>query len=177
MSKVLKEMVDILLIIVIVFSLGLVALSLTKKDNTVTKVAGFSVFMVKTGSMATVEPIGSVVIARALPIEAIKQGDDLVFYKNEKTRVTHRVVAIGKDKEGKTILTTKGVNNPKVDEEPVYADNIIGKVRLVIPNLGYLGATLQSQPIYLIIVFAVAILLHFIRELAVKTPEGKEVTG
>lgn len=165
MPKVIKECVDILLIMVIVLALGLAFLSVTKKDSTATQVGGFSAFVVKTGSMAAIEPIGSVVIAQAIPIHEVKLGDDLVFYKNAQTRVTHRVVGIGKDDVGKTILTTKGVNNQEADTAPVYGENIIGKVKVVMPNLGYLGVLLQQEPIYLVMGLAVVLLLYYIREL------------
>jgi signal peptidase len=165
LKKLLKQTLDTLIIIFIVFLFGLAGLSMTKGKDEVTQVAGFSVFMVKTGSMAAVEPIGSIVLAYRVPTPNIKQGDDIVFYKNQQTRVTHRVIAINQDPKAGTRLTTKGVNNQAADPEPLDAENIIGKVVLVIPNLGYLGVAIQRQPLILVIIFASGLFLHFVREL------------
>lgn len=175
MPKIMKEFVDILLVIIVVLTLGIAAISMTKKDETVTQIAGFSVFMVRTGSMASIEPIGSVILAQHVSKSDVQLGDDIVFYKNEKTRVTHRIVAMSKDDEGKTFYTTKGVNNSEADKEPLYPENIIGKVKMVIPGIGYLGATLQSTPIYLVMIFSLCLLLHFLREMMTGTPKRKEV--
>lgn len=179
MTKIFKDVIDMILILIIVLVIGLLVLSWTKKDSDVTQIAGFSIFMVKTGSMTTVSPIGSVVIAQRVPIASIKVGDDIVFYKNEETRVTHRVIDIAKDsknsKDGKAkeILTTKGVNNFEADKEPLEPENIIGKVCLVMPTIGYVAATLQSQPIYLIMAVALCLLLHFLREILLEKNKNK----
>lgn len=169
MLKRVRESKNILLIIVIVFASVLLFSTLTKKDEMLTRVAGFSIFTVKTGSMATVEPIGSAIIAHQLPTDSVKIGDDIVFYKNEKTFVTHRVVAIGKDSKGKKFFTTKGVNNQKVDSDRLYPEKMIGKVKLVIPNIAYLITMLQSHTLYLVLFIALCLGLHYLRNFVFET--------
>jgi signal peptidase len=88
------------------------------------------VFTALSGSMEREIPEGSLIIVKRVEPETIQVGDDITFFKNANTTVTHRVVNIYEDYEGSGVrgFETKGIENPMADEDIVYADNVIGRV-------------------------------------------------
>lgn len=82
---------------------------------------------------------GAVIISERVKekdIDKLKIGD-ILHYKAENGDVIHRIVDIQKDEEGKTIIQTKGDNNNSPDPKWVKPDQVIGKVRIYIPYIGY----------------------------------------
>ena len=99
---------------------------------------GYSIFNVLTESMESVIPRGSLVVTRYTDPYEIKVNDDITFLISEKTSVTHRVVEIIEDfmeTEQRGFLT-QGVDNDAPDRDPVYAQNVVGKVVWHAPLLG-----------------------------------------
>lgn len=78
--------------------------------------------------------IGDVVIVCEVKAEEIKL-DDIIAYQVEKRIIIHRVVEIGQD-NGEYYFITKGDNNADKDD-PVEEYQLVGKVILRIPYLGY----------------------------------------
>ena len=100
--------------------------------------------VVVSGSMEPVMYRGDIVIIDTNP-STIQVGDIIVYkatWVNED--VIHRVIAIGTDSNGNTVLETKGDNNPGPDPALVYPDQILSKVvsingqPLIIPKIGYI---------------------------------------
>lgn len=82
---------------------------------------------------------GAVVISEKIKekdIYKLKVGD-ILHYKSENGDVIHRIVDIQKDEEGKTIIQTKGDNNGVPDSKWVKPEQVIGRVRIYIPYIGY----------------------------------------
>jgi signal peptidase I len=99
------------------------------------RVFGCKVLAVYTGSMGESCPVGSLVITYNSPPEDISEGDIISYVANEKLAVvTHRVVSVDSEKRR---YVTKGDANKSNDTAPVSFDNLIGKVKIVIPKLGY----------------------------------------
>jgi len=69
-------------------------------------------------------------------LEKLKVGD-IIHYKSENGEVIHRIIEIQKDKDGNLLFKTQGDNNNVPDSNMVYADQIIGCVKLYIPYIGY----------------------------------------
>lgn len=67
--------------------------------------------------------------------DKIKVGD-IIQYRLENITIIHRVIEIKND-NGKRVYITKGDNNNSVDIYPVKESQILGKLKFVIPNLGY----------------------------------------
>ncbi|MGZ7108799.1 MAG: signal peptidase I [Methanobacterium sp.] len=99
--------------------------------------------VVVSGSMEPVLYRGDIVIIDSNPSSV--QVGDIVVYKATwfNQPVIHRVIKIGKDQSGSTVMITKGDNNPSPDPALVYSDQIISKVvsingsPFVIPKIGY----------------------------------------
>lgn len=62
---------------------------------------------------------------------------DILHYKSENGEVIHRIVEIQKDKDGKLLFKTKGDNNNAPDANLVEEEQVIGKVSIYIPYIGY----------------------------------------
>ena len=117
-------------ILLIVAVVSMLLLRASDENSAPRNFGGFSAMIVLTKSMQSEIPQDSLVITRQTDTGAINVGDDITFFRNESTTVTHRVVAIFENyaDTGKRGFRTKGVDNAAPDEDIVLADNIIGKV-------------------------------------------------
>lgn len=61
---------------------------------------------------------------------------DIIEYRLDKIVIVHRVISIDKTKDG-YLYTTKGDNNNNSDKDKVKEEQIIGKVIVKIPYIGY----------------------------------------
>lgn len=87
------------------------------------------------GSMEPIIKKGDVVIIKKCGFDDVNENDVIQYRLNNHT-VVHRVKSID-NLNGETVLTTKGDNNALDDKKPVKSNQIIGKVKLKIPFLGY----------------------------------------
>lgn len=106
-------------------------------DGKAIRILGYSPYFIETFSMDSVMPAGSLVIAKQEKSGMYQIGDDISFYDVSKDGkiVTHRIVDIEDDVAGK-FYVTKGVDNEKIDDQNVYQGNVIGKIVLVVPEVG-----------------------------------------
>jgi len=104
--------------------------------------SGYRSFLVQSGSMEPAIMTGDIIIIH--PQNNYQKNDTITFHGEGRT-VTHRIVEIAQ-RNGTTYFSTKGDANRSEDEGVTTQDNIIGKVVLVIPKLGYLVAFSQSLP-------------------------------
>lgn len=92
--------------------------------------------IVQSGSMMPAIKVGSVVVIT--PRAPYEVGDIITFTSERMDMpVTHRVFAKTKD-AGRTIYITKGDANEEPDVSQIPEKNVIGKVVLTIPYLGYI---------------------------------------
>ena len=110
----------------------------------VPRFAGIDQYVVISGSMEPAIPVGSMVYSAQTDPSTLEAGDIIVFYSNEAgdTPVTHRVVE-NHIADGEVI--TKGDANAQNDLSPITYDNILGKLVLHIPMLGYMAAPLGTM--------------------------------
>lgn len=100
----------------------------------------------------------------------IKLGDIVTFYSNSINTggytVTHRIHGIY-DNSGTRYYITKGDNNQSPDDGTITINNIVGKVRLVIPALGKIQFFVSSKFgwILIILIPAIGIVLADIKKL------------
>lgn len=69
-------------------------------------------------------------------LSKLKVGD-ILHYKSENGEVIHRIIEIQKDKDGKLLFETQGDNNNTPDQNLVEEEQVIGKVTVYIPYIGY----------------------------------------
>lgn len=99
-------------------------------DGRPTLIAGFSAFVVKTGSMQAEIPQGSLVITKQVDPKSLQVGDDITFMVNQTATITHRIIGITEDFNGtgQRAFETQGIMNKEPDKNLVPAVNVVGKV-------------------------------------------------
>lgn len=109
--------------------------------------AGAVPYTVLTGSMKPTYPPGSLVIVKPLDNDKVPVGAAITYQirSGEPEVVTHRVIAVGTDREGARLYTTRGDNNPQPDAAAVEPGQIRGEVWYSLPYLGYVNAWLTGS--------------------------------
>jgi signal peptidase len=98
---------------------------------------GWQVDTVLSGSMEPAIPTGSILVLRPVPSDKIQVGDIITFSGSGRDRfITHRVTAI--EQTNGIVFTTKGDANNAEDPFTVPAENVVGKVLVHIPFLGFI---------------------------------------
>jgi signal peptidase len=145
----------ILLVIVMVFSV-----IQNKVSGGPPRIAGYHMYIVLSGSMAPAFDAGSMVFVKPVEPEKIKEGD-IITYRglgDSSFLTTHRVMEIigsGKDLE----FVTKGDANDVNDPYPVPGENLVGRVALAVPYMGYLMTFGQTKQGMLLLIVVPGVLL------------------
>lgn len=106
------------------------------------RMQGLECFAVSNGSMAPAIRKGDLVLTEPLASEQIQSGDVLTIRdKNGQSFFTHRVVKVD-PLTGQ--ITTKGDANKFDDPAPATPDYVVGKVKKVLPSLGWVHLVLTS---------------------------------
>ncbi len=140
------------------------------------RLLGFRVFNVISGSMTPVYNVGDLIYVQKVDPTDVKVGDDITFVMNEELAVaTHRVVEVNTEKG---YFVTKGLTNDTKDE-PVLFENLIGKPRFKIAKLGYVSDFIQNPPgMYITLAAgAVLIILVFLPDMLNKKKKDGEDDG
>ena len=140
-----------------------------------TRLIGYRVYSVISGSMEPELSVGDLLYVRPVDPTEIEVGDDISFVLNEDLVVaTHRVVRIDAEKQH---IYTKGIANEIEDSDPVHFKNVIGVVDFNIPLLGYVSDYIQSSPGMYITIAAVSVMivLVFLPDFLPKKKEEKVV--
>lgn len=134
---------------------------------------GMKSLAVLSGSMEPGIPVGSIVYVEEIEPSAL-QVDDVVTYSiGGNTMVTHRVVEVDLDNQ---TLITKGDANDVVDANPVAFSQVVGKMKMHVPYLGYISIYIQT-PLGIVAacgVLIVVILLTFLPEVFKKEETSHE---
>ena len=133
---------------------------------------GYSVMEVLSSSMSREYPVGSLIFIRQIEPSKITKGDNITYFLDEDTKVTHKVVGISHDEQGKLTFTTKGTENPMADKEPVAARNVIGKVVGSVAGVGNAVAYLKGN--WAVALLLAAALCGIVAALTVLFSRGKE---
>lgn len=155
MSKTIKKVwnivTNILVVLVVLLAVILVG----------SRLAGFKVFTVLSGSMEPTYPTGSLIFVKEVDPFQLQVGDVITFMLDEETIATHRIVDIVPDEEDSTVIRfqTKGDANEAEDAGLVHYKNVIGTPIFSIPKLGYIMNYVQHPPGTYVALAMVAILL------------------
>ena len=117
----------------------------------------FNAYVVMSGSMLPTIQVKDIVVTKKVPEEKLEVGDIITFISPD-TRfggisVTHRIIEKYYDESiGSYSYRTKGDTNNIADSVLVPNKNILGKVILKVPKLGYLQDILSSKGGLIIVV-------------------------
>lgn len=94
---------------------------------------------IMSNSMKPIFSRGDIVVIEKLNDKSIKNLKlyDIIEYRLDGILVVHRIINIENHNDGTLSFITKGDNNNAADLEKVNENQIIGKVRLSIPKIGY----------------------------------------
>ena len=117
----------------------------------------FNAYVVMSGSMLPQIKIKDIVVTKRVPEERLKVEDVITFISPDERlggiTITHRIKEKFYDDSIKGFYyRTKGDNNNIADPALVPYDNILGRVILKIPKLGYLQAILASKGTVIIVI-------------------------
>ena len=117
----------------------------------------FNAYVVMSGSMLPTIQVKDIVVTKKVPEEKLEVGDIITFISPD-TRfggisVTHRIIEKYYDESiGSYSYRTQGDNNTVADSVLVPNQNILEKVILKVPKLGYLQDILSSKGGLIIVV-------------------------
>ena len=117
----------------------------------------FNAYVVMSSSMLPTIQVKDIVVTKKVPEEKLEVGDIITFISPD-TRfggisITHRIIEKYYDESiGSYSYRTKGDNNNIADSVLVPNKNILGKVILKVPKLGYLQDILSSKGGLIIVV-------------------------
>lgn len=128
--------------------------------------------IVKSGSMTPEIKQGSVVMVK--PVQDYKIGDVITFgpYTKTKAPTTHRIYDI-KLVEGESIYITKGDANNAPDQREIKKSDILGKVLLAVPFVGY-AVDFAKKPVGFILIIGVPAALIIFDEVKKIVKESKK---
>ena len=132
----------------------------------------FNAYVVLSGSMLPTIKIKDVVVTKKIAEEKLEIGDIITFISPDQRfggiSVTHRIIdKVYDETDGIYKYRTQGDNNNIADSIPVPNANILGKVILRIPKLGYIQDILSSKGglIILVLIPCLAILSYDIMKI------------
>ena len=103
----------------------------------------FQPVLVGSGSMQPAMHVGDVVIVAKVPSDKIEPGDIIQYREAEGITTVHRVIEI-QEIEGKRVFVTQGDANRRPDANPVLPANVVGKVVLNIPKVGWAAIVVKG---------------------------------
>ena len=112
------------------------------------RVLGFQIYMVLSGSMEPAISIDDLIIIRAADSFAV---GDVVVYQNGRVPVVHRIVAM----DGEMVTTRGDANN--TDDDPMDISLVKGKVIAAVPYVGKVVRLLKT-PIATVLMIVAAVL-------------------
>ena len=144
-------------IVLIVASLFVLLTVVMTPSGQVPQVMGFSILQVLTGSMEPTIPEGSMLLIQETDPKSLQPGDIISFFSPDPSLDgalnTHRIQQVVAESDTLEFIT-KGDANFLEDQQPVAAEQVVGKVIFISPTLGKF-VRLISNPL----VFGLAILL------------------
>ena len=135
----------------------------------------FNAYVVLSGSMLPEIAIKDIVVTKKVPAEDLEVGDIITFIAPDSRyggiSITHRILDKYYDEAiGSYTYRTKGDNNNVADSALVPNNNILGKVILKLPKLGYIQDLLSSKGglIFVVLIPSLAILSYDIMKILKK---------
>jgi signal peptidase I len=117
---------------------------------------GWSVMIVRSGSMEPAVPVGGLVLAQRVSGQDVRVGDAIAVQRTGGGRpvtVLHRIISLS-ERDGHRVAQLKGDANPTPDPDPVTLSQPVPRLVLAVPGAGYALSYVRSaaQPSRLLIV-------------------------
>lgn len=114
-------------------------------------------FVVQSGSMEPSIMTGDIIIIQ--PKEEYFINDTITFIDSGERIVTHRITLVEGNDKSNFSYSTKGDANRVGDEDNVNYENVLGKVILVLPRLGFLVSFSKTNQGLIVMVLIPVIIL------------------
>ena len=127
--------------------------------------AGDHIMVITTTSMLPVLKPNDMIVVQMQNIEQISKGDIIAFDSHmEFGIVAHRVIE-KYEKDGQIIVDTKGDNNEEADPWYVTDEDLIGKIKSIIPGLGIvLVGPVRYALVAVIVISAISMMKDYFTE-------------
>ena len=150
-------------IIQFTFSLLTIAVALFLTGALIPAQNLYKLLIVQSGSMEPAIPVGALVIT--LPTQSYFPGDIVTFRPTgsaEKSEqfITHRIESLSGERFGLTYVT-KGDANKTADPGNVDQEQIVGKVLVTVPFIGYLLNTVKTPQGFILLVIVPATIVIY----------------
>lgn len=167
-------------ILLIVASLFVLLTVVMTPSGQVPQVMGYSILQVLTGSMEPAIPEGSMLLIRETDPETLQPGDIISFFSPDPSLNgalnTHRIQQVAA--EGDTLeFITKGDANFLEDQQPVAAQQVVGKVIFISPTLGKFVRLISNPLVFVLVILlplAVMLIANLVRALRSAAQLAKE---
>ncbi|MFB6109229.1 MAG: signal peptidase I [Haloplanus sp.] len=114
-------------------------------------------YVVLSGSMTPKMHPGDAVIVREVPPATVERRDIITFHRGNGPPTTHRVVEVRETQDG-VEFKTKGDANEDPDKGVVKSSQLVGKMVLVLPYIGYVIQFVNTRMGFLALVVAPLVL-------------------
>ena len=172
--SIIKGIVNTLIILVVLAFVLIVCLQ-RFSDNKISFL-NYRIFTVVTGSMEPKYKIGDVLIAKEKEPSEIKVGDAISYLANrgeiKNNVVTHEVVNITKDENGKYLFHSKGLSN-LVEDPVVHEEQLYGVVVYKTKLLSFVRKIISTD-IGMLLLIVIPILYIIISEMVATLIEKEE---
>lgn len=148
----------VLNIVTWLFLIGVIIVAVITIGSNTSLLGGYKSYLIQSGSMEPTIMTGDLIVAHKNSNYA--ERDVVTFIGEDHRVVTHRILKISGSGEYKSFLT-KGDANRSEDEGTITQDDVLGKVVLVIPKLGYFVVFAQSLPGLILLIGVPAFLIIF----------------
>jgi signal peptidase I len=108
------------------------------------QLSGREALVIRGGSMQPAIPLGAIVIVERVDPAAVRVGDVISVRGDNEVVYTHRVTSIG-ELDGQRAFQTRGDANATPEPTAVPASNVIGRVVLMVPALGFIVALVGTS--------------------------------
>lgn len=168
--KIIRNVVNVLVSVVLILAVLLLVFT------AFSPVKSIQILRVMSGSMEPKIKVGGVVIVNKIPTESLKVGDVITFTSSDDQNmtVTHRLVEIKDQEDGKVFLT-RGDANQSNDIGEVRPDQVKGKVLLSVPFLGYISVWIKQPLGFALMVILPAVLIIINEIINIKKSIEKEM--
>ena len=127
--------------------------------------SGDDIMVTTTISMLPALNPNDMIVVESASIDELKEGDIIAFDSHQKMGIiAHRVIEVF-EKDGDMVVDTKGDNNEKPDPWYVTDDDLIGKVKSIIPVFGIvLVGPVRFALVAVIIISAISMMKDYLTE-------------
>ena len=163
-NEVFRKIANIIFYVILIFFLFVsVVIVKAKIKNEQPEIFGYKFYIVLTGSMSPEIEISDMVVVKETDIEKLTEGDIITFRSQASgNTITHRINHINEKNE----IITKGDANNSIDHGVVKEEQIVGKVTLSIPRIGYIFQFIQNNlKIILIVVVMIVVTASIVNKI------------